>query len=395
MSEHATILISLGALLLLGMATDAVGKLTRLPRVTLLLLFGFVVGTGGLDLLPERSEEWFELITNIALTMIGFLLGGKLSRQGIFQHGRAVMGYSVLIALLTTGGVIIGLLLLNTPPPLAVLLGAIAAATDPATTIEVIRESNKDNRITRTLLGIVAVDDAWGLIIFSVALAVAAVLTGNGSLYQSILHGVWDIGGALLLGLAIGIPAALLTGRLRTGEPTILEALGIVILCAGLTDWLEVSPFLAAMTLGMVIVNLARHHTRPFHVIEDFDRPFLVLFFVLAGAQLELLSLMEIGLLGSAYVLLRIASRFAGAWSAGFWLHTSVSESNRLALSLMPQAGVAMGMGLVAAERYPAFSETLISVVIGSTVLFEILGPILTRRALSTQPESDDKKGHN
>ena len=92
MSEHATILISFGALLLLGMATDAVGKLTRLPRVTLLLLFGFAVGPGGLDLLPEHSEEWFELITNIALTMIGFLLGGKLSRQGIFQHGRAVMG---------------------------------------------------------------------------------------------------------------------------------------------------------------------------------------------------------------------------------------------------------------------------------------------------------------
>ncbi|TDY02446.1 cation:proton antiporter [Thiohalophilus thiocyanatoxydans] len=385
MSEHATLLIALGALLLLGMATDGIGKLTRLPRVTLLLLFGFAVGPGGLDLLPDRSEQWFELITTIALTMIGFLLGGKLSRQGIFRHGRAVMGYSVLIALLTSGGVIIGLLLLNTPPPLAVLLGAIAAATDPATTIEVIRESGKDNRITRTLLGIVAVDDAWGLIIFSVALAVAAVLTGNGSLYQSILHGVWDIGGALLLGLAIGIPAALLTGRLRPGEPTILEALGVVILCAGLTDWLEVSPFLAAMTLGMVIVNLARHHTRPFHVIDDFDRPFLVLFFVLAGAQLELLGLLEIGLLGSAYVLLRVVSRFAGAWSAGAWLHTPVNESNRLALSLMPQAGVAMGMGLVAAERYPEFSETLISVVIGSTVLFEILGPILTRRALQAE----------
>ncbi|MGM0680001.1 MAG: cation:proton antiporter, partial [Pseudomonadota bacterium] len=101
--------------------------------------------------------------------------------------------------------------------------------------------------------------------------------------------------------------------------------------------------------------------------------------------------LLEIGLLGSAYVLLRIVSRFAGAWSAGAWLHTPVSESNRLALSLMPQAGVAMGMGLVAAERYPEFSETLISVVIGSTVLFEILGPILTRRALKTLPETSQK----
>lgn len=391
MTDHATILISLGALLLLGMATDGIGKLTRLPRVTLLLLFGFMIGPGGLDLLPERSEAWFELITTVALTMIGFLLGGKLSRQGIFRHGRAVMGYSVLITLLTSGGVILGLLLLNTPPSLAVLLGAIAAATDPATTIEVIRGSGKDNRITRTLLGIVAVDDAWGLIIFSVALAVAAVLTGNGSLYQSILHGVWDIGGALLLGLAIGIPAALLTGRLRPGEPTILEALGVVILCAGLTDWLEVSPFLAAMTLGMVVVNLARHHTRPFHVIEDFDRPFLVLFFVLAGAQLHLGSLLEIGLLGSAYVVLRIAARFIGAWSAGAYLRTPVSERIGIGLSLMPQAGVAMGMGLVAAERYPALADTLISVVIGTTVLFELTGPVLTRAAIKNLPDETAK----
>jgi len=387
MTDHATILISLGALLLLGMATDGIGQLTRLPRVTLLLLFGFLIGPGMLDLLPEHSEGWFELITGIALSMVGFLLGGKLSRSGIFDQGREVLGYSIIITLLTTGIVIVGLALLGTPLALAVLLGAIAAATAPAATLEVIRESGLDNRFTRTLQGIVAVDDAWGLIIFSFALAAAAVLTGNGSLEHSLLHGLWDIGGALLLGLAIGIPAAILTGRLRPGEPTILEALGIVILCAGLTDWLEVSPFLTAMTLGMVIVNLARHHTRPFHVIDDFDRPFLVLFFVLAGAQLHLDSLLEIGLLGSAYVVLRIVSRLIGAWGAGACLHRPPGERIRIGLSLMPQAGVAMGMGLVAAERYPEFADTLISVVIGATVLFELLGPILTRRALNTLPE--------
>lgn len=103
------------------------------------------------------------------------------------------------------------------------------------------------------------------------------------------------------------------------------------------------------------------------------------------GAQLHLDSLLEIGLLGSAYVILRIVSRLIGAWSAGAYLRTPVSERTRIGLSLMPQAGVAMGMGLVAAERYPAFADTLISVVIGATVLFELLGPILTRRALQAE----------
>lgn len=368
------------------MATDTVGRVTRLPRVTLLLVFGFVVGPGALGLLPAASFAWFQPLAGIALSMIGFLLGGQLTPRDVFRHGREVLVYSAFITLLTTAIVTTGLALLGTAVPLAMMLGAIAAATAPAATLEVIRESGLDNRYTRTLQGIVAVDDVWGLIIFSCALAVAGVLSGTGDLQQSVLHGAWDILGALLLGLAIGLPAALLTGRLRPGEPTILEALGVVLLCAGLTDWLEVSPFLAAMTLGMVIANLARHHTRPFHVIEDFDRPFLVLFFVLAGAQLHLDRLLEIGLLGSAYVLLRVLARFTGAWCAGAWLHAPRPERTRIALSLMPQAGVAMGMGLVAAERYPQFAEVLLSIAIGATVVFELVGPVLARHALRTLP---------
>jgi Kef-type K+ transport system membrane component KefB len=382
MHDTAQTLITLGALLLLGLLTEAIGRKTKLPRVTLLLIFGFVIGPAGFDFLSPTHGKWYGVVTDMALIMIGFLLGEKLTLAALRRHGRLVLWLSAAEAVFTALVVLAGLLLIGVRVDVAMLLAGIAPATDPAATTDVVFETKAHGRFSRTLLGIVAVDDAWGLIVFSLAFSAAQAFGGQGDLLEPLLSGAWEIGGALIVGFLLGIPMAYLTGRIRAGEPTLLEALGVVFLCGGIAIWLEVSFLLASMVLGCVVANLARHHTRPFHAIEHIELPFMILFFVLAGASLHTDVLIKIGLTGTGYLVLRIGGRFAGAWVGGVLGRAESRFRLWMAMALMPQAGVALGMALVAAQRRPDLGESILTVVIASTVLFEIAGPILTRQSL-------------
>jgi Kef-type K+ transport system membrane component KefB len=322
------------------------------------------------------------VLTDIALAMIGFLLGQKLSRSTLRDLGRSVLTMSIGEVILTALLVFSVLSLCGVPLEVALLLAGIAPATAPAATVDVVREYQAKGRFTDTLLGIVAIDDAWGLLIFSVLLSMVQAISGEGGAGAVLASSAWEIGGALLLGLVLGVPMAYLTGRIRPGEPTQAEALGLVLLCAGLAVWAEVSYILAAIVLGAVVANLAKHHDRPFHAIEGFEWPFLILFFLLAGAALHIEALAQVGLLGGGYIGLRIAGRVLGTRLGG-WLSGADTTTRRwMGLALLPQAGVAIGMALLASHRFPELKDVILPVVLGSTVIFELLGPVMTRRVL-------------
>lgn len=382
MKDLAETLIALGGLFLLGLVTDLLGRRTALPRVTLLLIFGFLIGPSVFDLLPEPSKAWFPTVTHMALVMVGFLLGGKLSFSSFRQHGRLVLWISIAVVVVTAALMLAGLLLLGFSVEVALLLAGIATSTAPAATADVVHEVKATGRFADTLLAIVAVDDAWGLMVFSIMLAVALALTGQGGGDGVLVSTMWDLGGAFVVGVALGVPMAYLTGRIRPGEPTLAEALGVVLLCGGIALWLDVSFLLASMVLGAVVANLARHHKRPFHAIEGIEWPFLILFFVLAGASLHVDSLAAVGLLGAAYIILRVVGRLLGAWAGGVLSNADPHIRRWMGVALMPQAGVALGMALVATQRLPDLSDIILPVVIGATVLFEVIGPVLTRRVL-------------
>jgi Kef-type K+ transport system membrane component KefB len=373
-------LITLGVLFLLGLLTDLVGRRTPLPRVTLLILLGVAIGPSALALLPQRSVAWFPLVANMALVMVGFLLGGSLARSAR-EHGREIVTISIWKMLGAFVAVVLGLLLAGVRWELAVLLGAIATATAPAATADVVHELRATGRFAETLLGIVALDDVWGLILFSLCLAAVESVNGQSGL-DALVFGAREVGGAVLLGTVVGVPMALLTGRVERGEPTLVEALGGVFLCGGLAMWLDVSFLLAAMVQGAVVAALARHHRRPFDAIEGIEWPFMILFFVLAGASLHVASLASLGPLVLVYFLLR-----SGGTVVGTGLGARVSGGGNalgrwLGLALLPQAGVALGMALIAAQRFPELSEEILPVVIAATALFELIGPVLARYAL-------------
>lgn len=385
----ARTLILLGALFAVGLATDFIGRRTPLPRVTLLLLFGVVVGPVGFDLLAGLGERWFPTVADIALVMVGFLLGGRLTPEDLGRSGRNVLIVSTAVVVATIVIVPLGLWAMGFPIVLALMLGGIATATDPAATVDVVAESAARGPFSETLLGIVTVDDAFGLLAFSFLISIAELIDGSADVGGAIVRAGYEIGGALFLGLLLGVPVALLTGRLRPGEPTQFEALAAVFICGGIALWAGVSFLLSAMVLGAVVVNFAYHHNRPFHEIEGIEHPFLILFFVLAGASLDLTALGAAGLLGAGYVVFRVAARVAGGWVGCAIAGTPPSFRRWMGLALLPQAGVALGMTVVAAHHFPEATTHLMPVVIATTIFFEAFGPILAKAALRRTGEAN------
>lgn len=379
--ELSAIMLTLGALFLAGLAADVAGRRTRLPRVTLLLICGLVVGEAGFGLLPAEAAEWYDFLAIVALTMVAFLLGGAFDGAALRARGAAILSISLGIVVATLAVVGIGLWLAGLPPALALLLGAIATATDPAATQDAIRQSGHTGAFGETLRGIVAIDDAWGVLVFSLAIVAADMIAGSAQASgpgATLLLALWEVGGAVLLGLVIGFPAAILTGRLSPGEPLRTEALGLVFLTAGAALWLEVSYLIAGMTVGAVIVNRARHHDFAFHEIEALQWPFMLLFFLLAGATLDPSHVWALGLVGLVYCVLRIVARQIGGWAGAALAAAPPGHRLLYGLALLPQAGVAVGMALVVADQFPQWRAQVMTLTIGTTVAFELLAPFLT-----------------
>jgi Kef-type K+ transport system membrane component KefB len=370
------------------MLADEVGRRARLPRVSLMIVFGVAVGPSGFDLLPRAFQDWYSFLASAALTMVAFLLGGRLSLATLRSHGKTIVSVSATAVVLTALVVGLGLVFIGTPVVIALLLAGIATATAPAATQDVVKQMRAGGPFTDTLLGVVAIDDAWGLIVFSFLLLTAKVIIGDGGV-EILQQGLWEIGGAFAVGAAVGLPAAFLTGRLDPGEPMQAEALGVVFLCAGLSIWLGVSFLLAGMIAGALVVNLAKHHSRAFHEIEHIEWPFMVLFFVLAGASLNLETLKEIGVIGIAYLILRTFGRVLGGWTGSALAKAPAQHRRWIGFALIPQAGVAMGMALVAAGHFPELGEALLAVTVGTTIVFEVIGPIFTQIALRRVGEVD------
>lgn len=390
--DLAFVFLTLGGLLFAGLVADEIGRRTALPRATVLLLCGVLAGRSGLDLIPAEAVVWFEFLSVAALTMVAFLLGGALTVQNFRAHGRTILSISVSIVTVTIVVVGAGLWAVGVDPATALVLGAIASATAPATTQDAIRQTGVENGFTETLKGIVAIDDAWGLIAFSLVVVLAQTLNGSGSAGH-LGQAAWEIGGALGLACVIGFPAAVLTGRLSGGEPLQIEALGLVFVTAGAALLLEVSYLIAGMTVGAIIVNRARHHTRAFHEIEHIQWPFMILFFILAGAALEIDRLQELGLIGATYIVLRTLARLLGGWIGARIGRAPVPDRPWYGVALLPQAGVAIGMALVASEQFPDRAGLILSLTIGSTILFEIIGPVATMFAVRKRADRPLSEG--
>lgn len=386
-STQATLnIILLGAILSASIFADTLSRRTAIPRISILMLVGIGIacvqqvwiGDRNSDVLGGLSEPLIQL----ALVMVAFLLGSELKVDRLRSTGPLILIISLFVII--GGGIVVGagLLVLGFPLVVAVSLAAISVATDPAAVSESVRDSRRTGLLPGVLLGIVAIDDGWGIVVFGLSMAVLGWVVGSDG-QLALLHALWELGGAVLIGVAIGLPAAWLTGRLKPGEPTQVEAIALILLLAGLSSLLGVSALLGSMIAGCLVANLSNHHTRSFREIEHIEWPFLVFFFVLSGASIDLYKVNDALLLTLAYLFLRLTGRVLGGYLAVMFTRAKHEPMPRnIGLALTPQAGVAIGMALLAAERFPEFRDSILPVVVASTIIFELVGPVLVKRVL-------------
>jgi Kef-type K+ transport system membrane component KefB len=380
-------------MLLAGYVAHIAGPRITVPRVSLLLLAGVVCGPSLLGVVPEDYTRWFPFVAHMALAMIGFLLGENFVGRKIKQQERVVLpitvGETVFTALLVFGA----LMLTGTPFALALLLAGIAPASAPAAIFETIQEGRSKGPLTDTVLGVVAIDDALGVILFSLLLVAAHAVGGQGGHLTELIKGLWEVFGAVMLGGLLSLPMVWTLTRIREGQPTLIEAAGFVFLCAGLASLLQVSYLIATIVLGAVVANRAGDDMQSFHAIERVREPFLAIFFILAGLKLELSEIATLGLVGAVYIAARTLGLVLGGRLAGWIVGAPREVRRRVGYCILPQAGVALGFALLVREQFPELGESVLPLIIGTTVIFEIGGPLIARRCLQKAGELPGENG--
>lgn len=380
-------ILALGVILASALAAGKVVSRFKIPFISAYIVLGILFGPHVLGLAGEGLLAASDLFFNIVLGIIAFHLGINFSLENFRRIGRAVIFISITAAFVPWLFVTMGICYIAKEPfYIALIYGAISAATAPAATMMVVREYRARGPFTDRLLGIVAIDDAWGIMVFSISLSIAQALEGHLP-EAGILFVTTKAGGQILLCVVLGSLIALLVSRVsanvtRKGDVLTL-ILGAVLINTGAALFFHISPLLSNMFFGAVLVNIDKTAFRFFDSLKSIDWPLYIIFYVLAGANLDMGLLKTLGLIASVYIIFRVAGKMAGAYIGGVISGTEKQIRNYMGFALIPQAGVALGLALLARANFPEIGEAVFATIAATTILYEIFGPIATRYALS------------
>jgi len=366
-------------------------RLIRLPTVTAYIIFGLLIGPDILNLVHEKLIINSPLISSIGLGLIAFHLGENFTLKNVKRMGKQVLWISILEV---TGAWIMVVsalyFLTNIGFTEALYFGAIASATAPAATMMVIRECRASGLFANTLMGVVAVDDAWCLIIISLSLALAkamAVTGGKGAIiFDALFHSIWGIAGACIIGGALIILLKKLSVFVLTREDLLIFMLGFLCIGIGMSEVLNVSFLLSCMVMGAVLSNISDNR-KFFDILHEIAPPIYLLFFVLAGAGLEIKFLKTAGLVAGVYFAARIVGKMGGAYMGALVSQAPVRVRKYLGLALIPQAGVAVGAALMIKDKIGPGGDIIFTIIIATTVVYELIGPLCTKIALKKAGE--------
>lgn len=383
------IFTNLAIALLLGLLSSKVMKKIKLPNVTGYLLIGLITGPYCLKLLSLEVINQFSIIPEIALGFIAFSIGAEFKLSYLKKVGKA----PIIIAFTEAVGavLIVDFILIITGNDLAfsLVLGAIAAATAPAATLMVVRQYKAKGPVTNTLLPVVAIDDAMALMVFGLSIAVAKAIDSNNSisLFSTILRPVLEIFGALIFGAILGIVLKFLTNWF-TGRGTRLSCtIAMVSLCLGISNLLGFSALLACMAMSAVYVNISNVSDKVFEQVDRMTPPIFILFFFLSGANLDINVLPTVGVIGILYVIFRVIGKLIGAAFGAKISNSEPTVKKYLGYTLIPQAGVAIGLAGIATTVVPEYGIEIQTIILCATVIYELFGPVITKLALKKAGE--------
>ena len=380
-------ILCLGIVLVGALVAEKIISYLKIPAITSYILLGILLGPYALNVTGGGLIASSELLSNIVLGFIAFHIGKNFSVEHFKRIGKAVLSVSITVTVATLICVTVGIYYVaHQPFHIALLFGAISTATAPATTMMVIRQYKARGMFTDVLLGTVAIDDAWGIMIFSVSLAIAQVLQ-VGQFSEWIIMAVTIKAAAkiflsVILGSIMAIIASRISGYLKRREDVLTFILGAILINTGVALYFHMSPLLSNMFFGAMLVNIEKTSFKFFESVNSVDWPLYVMFYVLAGANLDIGLLGSLGLIGSVYIISRIFGRIGGAYAGAVIAGTEQSIRRYMGLALMAQAGVAIGLAMMAKASLPHTGGAILNTIIATTVVYEIFGPIAARYAL-------------
>ncbi len=384
--------LCLAIFIIVGFIGSALAHRVRFPAVTGYLVAGLILGITGL--ISKETLEQFNLLADLALGFIAFSIGSEFKLDYLKKVGAAPLIITIFEAFGAVFVLDILLIAIGVPVPVAILLGAIGAATAPAATLMVVRQYKADGPVTRMLLPVVAMDDAAALIAFSVSAAIAQMIVSNqgASLTSMFLRPLLEIVGSLALGSVLGAVAAFFMRRFKTDGDRLGLAFAVVMGGVGLSSLLGLSALLVGMMTGAIFANLSRQSVKLFKVTDAVTPPLFLMFFVLSGAELDVTVLKSIGLIGVVYIVARVFGKVIGSYLGARIARVEPVIRNYLGFTLVPQAGVAIGLSLVALRILPEYGATIRAVVLCATLIYELTGPLITKFALVKAGEIRSEK---
>lgn len=395
-------LVYLGVLLLAGYVGGEIANYLKTPRVTGYLVMGMLLSPSVFGIFHERLvKDELTLITHIALGIIAFSIGGSLGIGTLKKLGKYIAWINLTEA---SGAFFVVTIMLAiffsivfsfafTDPlfwslyfPVALVIGAICAATAPAAVLAIVHEYKARGSFTTILLGVVALDDAVAIVLYAFAVSVARSLMNHEVLvWHTILFvSMSSLAIAMSIGGILGLTLQRVIRFVRRREAMLAVSIGLIFLCSGLAISLHVSPLLANMMLGFVVVNLVKHHADIFAIVESLEEPIFGMFFTLAGAHFDLAVIETAGWIALLITLGRFAGKLIGTHVGALLSQAQDVVKRYLGFALLPTAGVTVGLALEAKNVLGGtpLAEVMVSAVLGSVLINELLTPFFVRFSL-------------
>ena len=391
------LVLAIGIIIVIGFLGGLATKRIKFPRITGYIIIGILLSPSLLNIISAATIENLDIMTNIALGIIAFLIGGSLHLETLRKLGRSIAWITpfeslsawLLVTLLL---VFLSPLILTIPNatmsqtyfPMALIIGAVSCATAPAAIMAIIHEYKASGPLTTTLMTVVALDDAIAVIAFAIALGISqSLMVGAGgiSFYEMLGVPFLHIAESIAIGILFGFALIYIAKLAKTPDLLLVIVFGMIMLCDGIAELLGISAILANMVAGFVVMNKARKREM-FLVVERIEEVIYAIFFVLAGLHFDLGVMKTAGILALLIILGRCLGKYFGTRAGATISHAPGEVKKYLGLALLPKAGVTIGLVLLAKRAFPTFGAIMVNAVLASVIINELIAPPLTKYAI-------------